>query len=370
MWIEKTNNGKYKAVERYKDFSGATKKVSITIEKNTASTRKQAQSALARKIELAIKKQEIAMFGEPKKVTLEYLVEEYRADQKVTVKKSTYKGNYYTCNTLLKIFGKDLLVEEITASLIRKRLLQTNEEYATLNNYLSALKKVLRWGYKNDLVKDISYLDKVEKFKDISQKKRIEDKFLESEEVVLLLNGMKSEKWRELTEFLVLSGLRFGEVAALTTDDIDLKERFIRVSKTYSSTVYEVTTPKTASSVRDVYIQDELLPLCKTLKAKALMQSLASGSRLLFQKNGTHIRYPAYSWYLAKYSQSILARCITPHTLRHTHASLLMEQGVDIDTISRRLGHENSKVTREIYLHTTKKLQEKDNQKVLGVKIL
>lgn len=66
----------------------------------------------------------------------------------------------------------------------------------------------------------------------------------------------------------------------------------------------------------------------------------------------------------------VLNRKITAHTLRHTHASLLLEQGIGIDTISRRLGHEDSKVTKEIYLHVTEKLKEKDNQQISLVKIL
>ncbi len=56
--------------------------------------------------------------------------------------------------------------------------------------------------------------------------------------------------------------------------------------------------------------------------------------------------------------------------MSRTHASLLMEQGVNIDIISRRLGHENSAITREIYLHVTKKLKEKDNQEIEKIKII
>ena len=47
-----------------------------------------------------------------------------------------------------------------------------------------------------------------------------------------------------------------------------------------------------------------------------------------------------------------------------------MEQGINIDTISRRLGHSDSKITREIYLHVTKKLQEKENAQLKGLKII
>lgn len=60
---------------------------------------------------------------------------------------------------------------------------------------------------------------------------------------------------------------------------------------------------------------------------------------------------------------------ITVHALRHTHASLLLEKGVSIDTISRRLGHKNSKITREIYLHVTEKLKEKDNSQIAAINI-
>ena len=48
----------------------------------------------------------------------------------------------------------------------------------------------------------------------------------------------------------------------------------------------------------------------------------------------------------------------------------MLEQGVDIDTISRRLGHANSKVTREIYLHITEKLKEKEYERIRSVKLI
>lgn len=56
--------------------------------------------------------------------------------------------------------------------------------------------------------------------------------------------------------------------------------------------------------------------------------------------------------------------------MRHTHVALMAEQGVSLEVISRRLGHSNSKITREIYHHVTKKMQEKDNQQIKDIKIL
>lgn len=94
-------------------------------------------------------------------------------------------------------------------------------------------------------------------------------------------------------------------------------------------------------------------------------------SNLLF--TGTvreHIDHFAYNKYLKENSMKAIGRSITPHTLRHTHASLLMEQGIDIDSISKRLGHNDSKVTREIYLHVTQKLESKRNEQLKELKIL
>ncbi len=60
----------------------------------------------------------------------------------------------------------------------------------------------------------------------------------------------------------------------------------------------------------------------------------------------------------------------TAQTLRHTHASLMLEAGMDVDAIADRLGHADSKLTRAIYLHVTKKLKEKRNAEIKNVKLI
>ncbi|OQR13167.1 hypothetical protein B6U43_08265, partial [Ligilactobacillus salivarius] len=56
---------------------------------------------------------------------------------------------------------------------------------------------------------------------------------------------------------------------------------------------------------------------------------------------------------------------ISIHGLRHTHASLLLFQGVSVLSVSRRLGHANITTTQETYLHIIKELETKDNRKIL-----
>ena len=306
-------------------------------------------------------------------LTLWQLVEHYRAYQKQSVKESTYRRNFYQCKALLGILGADVLVENLTANYIKERFLQTGEAFSTLNERRIRLIALLNWGYENDYITDVAYLRKFKPFKDTTHREKIQDKYLESKELATLIRGIEVKKWQQLTRFLVLSGLRIGEALALTAADLDMYNKVIHVNKTYDANNRSVGTPKTLCSIRDVYIQPELEPICRDLLLTAKLESMAYGVRtplLFFNRNGNHINPFSYNKYLRERSEKLIGRRITAHTLRHTHASMLLASGVNIETIARRLGHENSKVTREIYLHVTEKLTERDNDQIRQAKII
>ena len=367
MWVEQTKTGKFKYAERYIDpLTGKYKRVSVVLEKNSRQAQKQAQTILSDKVRESLL---------PKKsnITLSALVDLYREEQERTVKKSTYTRNYFACETLKKILGPDVLVQQLNAGYIRKNLLATGKEPGTLNEHLTRLKALLRWGYRNDYVDDITYLQKIDRFSDIPHGQKLENKFLEAGEAVALISGMEVKEWRNLTEFLILSGLRFGEAAALTRSDVDLKNRTICVTKNYDTINDVVTVPKTRTSVRDVYMQDELYTVCRRIMADAVAGSVIRinpKDLFFYSSDCEHINFFAYNKYLRENSERILGRPITPHVLRHTHASLMMENGMSEDSISRRLGHTNSRITREIYLHVTKQMQDRENNQMKSIKIL
>lgn len=369
MWVEEIKNGKYRLVERYTDYmTGKTKKVSVTMEKNTAQARKTAAKALNEKID------KILYTPNSNKITMSELVEKYREDQKKTVKVSTYKRNYHSCNSLMSILGENTIVERMSSKYIHDKFLETGNNPGTMNEHFARFRALIRWGYKNELLSDISFLDRMEPFKDVPHKEKIQDKYLENNELKTLLEGMSDTVWRLLTELLALSGLRYGEAAALMKCDVDFENSVIHITKTFDSVNSLVTPPKSTCSIRGVYMQDELKAVCKELNTEMLKRRLMNGIKntplFLFDQQGNHIHYYAYNKYLKENSIRLIGRKITPHALRHTHASLLLENGVDIDTISRRLGHENSKVTKEIYLHVTERLKEKDNEKIARINIL
>lgn len=370
MWIEETKNGKFKFVERYTDYiTGKTKRVSVTMDKNTPKNKKLAIEMLNKKI-----KNNAPI--EQKELTLGKLVERYRSYQEKVVKASTYQRNYHASNTLMNILGKDTLVNRLTASYITECFLATKKEPGTLNEHLTRLKALLRWGYQNDYIENVLFLDKLNRFKDISKRDKIANKFLEPFEIENLLTHIKKTNcwhWYHLTQFLILSGLRPGEAVALINPDIDLENRIIKVTKTYDSNNKIITTPKTQSSIRDVYIQDELLNCIQNILLYSNETRLLTNKEnnyLFVNPQGNMAEYTSYCKFLKENSFVVEGKQLTPHTLRHTHASLLLAEGVNIDTISRRLGHENSKITKEIYLHITEKLKQKDKEKIKGLNLL
>lgn len=369
MWIEKTKSGKYKYIEQYKDYmTGKKKRVSVTLEKNTAAARKTAAETLVRMIDEA---QNLP----PEKVELTFseLIEKYRDYQRVTVKAATYTRNYFACEALKKILDPDVLVERLNANYIKDCFIHSGKKNSTLNEHRTRLFALLNWAYENDYIQDVSFLRKVKPFKDQTKREKVQNKYLEPWEMDKLLKSMSSEKWRILTEFLLLSGLRIGEAVALEVSDIDFQNHVIHVTKTYDPVNEVITSPKTLCSVRDVYMQPQLEKVCKSCILYTKMESMALRYRTeLFLSNskGGHIKYYAYNKYLRENALRALDKHITPHALRHTHASALLAQGLSIDAISRRLGHENSIVTKEIYLHITEKLTEKDNEQLKRIKII
>lgn len=370
MWAEKTPAGKYKFVERYEDpMTGKSRKVSCLMEKDTRVTRKAAAQILDDKIQARLS----AAPASDRKLTFAALVDLYREDQKQNVKPSTYSRNYFACKRLIDILGADTLVCRLNAGYVRKQFNSTHDGNGTLNERLARLKALIRWGYKNDYIDDIRWLDKLDKSPDPEKKERLQEKFLEGYELKELLEGMTVTKWQLLTAFLALSGVRVGEAIAQEKDEVDFRIRMIHVSKTWDANNKLETSTKTLSSSRDVYMQDELFDLCRKINAFTLAENLRNGCRstLFFcDLNGEHIDYAAYNKYLKETSLRILGRKVTPHVLRHTHVALMAEAGVDLEIISRRLGHKTSKVTRDIYYHITKRAQAQANKAIQQIHLI
>lgn len=353
MWI-KERNGKFRLYDRYTAPDGSVHEISVPMDKNTPQAKKAATEALRERV--AEMEHD---FG-----TLKYkkLVDTYLKQKRSEWKNSTYIRNKGILEKTVTLFG-NISPNKLSAGYIRTCLLEHSENPTTLNEYVRRLKTFLRWAYQNDYLKDTTCFDKLQLWKDKTEREKIQDKYLERDELETLIGSMEMEHWKLLTQFLALSGMRIGEAIALNEDDIDLKTRKISVSKTFDYTIRETTTPKTLDSKRNVHMQPELLAVVKDMKAYYLKLRMITGIRtkfFMFSEDARRLNYDSYRKYLREVSEAALERTITPHVLRHTHVALMAAKGIPLEVLSRRLGHGDSKITKNIYFHITKDLEAAD----------
>lgn len=366
MWSQKTPTGKYQYFERYKDpITGKHKVTSITIDGNRRTDQKAAERVLEEKIRKAL----LPVVADAQ-LTFGELVERYLAYQRETLKPQTAAGNTMKFRAIRRGIGDDALIGSLTAPYVRRAL--TADSPTTYNERLKHFKACMRWAYREELISDISFLDRLPRLKDQTVREKDAEKFLEKKELRDLLAGMKSEDWKLVTRFLALTGLRIGELIALEGNDVCIKERKICVTKAYSLVTHAVSTTKTETSTREIYIQDDLIPLCRQIfrRRTKIRKTTGEETALFFpDENGGFMEYDAYRKYFKENCERILGRQLSVHALRHTHVALLAENGIALDIISRRLGHSDSSITRDVYFHVTERLRERDNNALKSLKL-
>ncbi|MFU0784261.1 tyrosine-type recombinase/integrase [Clostridium sp.] len=161
------------------------------------------------------------------------------------------------------------------------------------------------------------------------------------------------------------TGMRAGEVCALMWDHVDLKEKTITVEYTLigkGKGIWELGTPKTKSSYRTIEIGDTLVNILKKHRKNQLENKLRYGkyykdSNFVCTKENGELVTPDSLKYLSKVVNYELDIDFNFHSLRHTHATMLLEAGANIKDIQRRLGHSRVSTTIDTYSHVTKKMK-------------
>lgn len=371
MWSQKLKSGNVCYYERYKDpLTGKAKTATITIK---PSGRKKTDERIAEEaLREKIKKNISNIMPDSETLTLDELMEKYIIRQRQEYKAQTAASSKMHLSTVKRLLGGDTLVCRLNAPLVREKL--WCDDPVTYNGRLLIFKAMMHWAYKADLVQDVAYLSKLPRRKTAPVRYKNAHKYLEHDEIKKLLDGMTIERWKNLTEFLLLSGLRIGEAIGLNDADVDVRNRVIHVTKTYAVVIRKITnSAKTDTSVRDVYMQDELLSVCKKIKKYEKQRQLQFVYRtklFISDDKGHYINYDVFAKYFRENTERILGRRLTPHSLRHTHTAMLAEAGIPLEEISKRLGHVDSKITKDVYMHVTEKMKEQSEERIKSVKML
>lgn len=334
---------------------GKNRTLSVIMEKRSPSNYKLALRMLQERLDKIIRPE---MY---KDITLKILANAYLAEYEDIWKPSTKQRNSFAISKCVEWLGADVYISDLTAPYVKDILKKEAPAAVTYNEYIKRFKAMLRWGFENDYIKENTLAEKLHSLPD-QKKERISDKYLEKDELKLLLEEADNRQYKLLIRFLALSGLRIGEAIALRESDID--SEYIHINRTLATSIGAVNEPKTANSIRDVYLRPELLQCVIEIKSYMRVYKFEHGirSELLFcGRDGMELHYDAFRKYLISLSERVLRRRITPHALRHTAVSLLAADGVPLDVISRQMGHGDSGITKEIYFHVTKTLKERDN---------
>uniref|UniRef100_A0AAU2JPR5 Site-specific integrase n=1 Tax=Streptomyces sp. NBC_00049 TaxID=2903617 RepID=A0AAU2JPR5_9ACTN len=194
--------------------------------------------------------------------------------------------------------------------------------------------------------------------------KREEVHPLDTGEVRLLLKAAQPHRLYALWLLLVSTGLRRGEVLALTWSDIDLAAGQLRVRRNLQRIRRELLfgTPKTARSLRTVSLPKRCVEALKAHRSMQEQEQMIAGQRwtpldhqpngLIFTTSTGRATDPrSLNRMLTVLCAKAKVRRVRVHDLRHTCASLLLAQGVDARTIMETLGHSTITMTLDTYAH-------------------
>ena len=191
---------------------------------------------------------------------------------------------------------------------------------------------------------------------------KVEDEEIEilsAEQIADVRSKLQSHTLLPLVELALATGMRRGELLGLQWGDVDLDAGTLRVERSLEETKagLRLKSPKTKSGRRNIALPPEAVAMLRAHKVQQMEIRLALGmgkpdaTTLVFSDVEGRLLKPhtvSRAWRRAVVALKLPA--VTFHALRHTHVSVLIRAGVDILTISRRMGHSKASVTLDVYV--------------------
>jgi len=244
---------------------------------------------------------------------LDYLKNTYKTKHNTQVSQQTMRHHYCTLNLIF--------------------------EYALKLNYVSV----------NPLVKVKTPKLKKHKVDALSKGEVLE--FIKEVEKLPLMQ-------RLIYTLLLTTGMRRGECFGMQWGDVDFENRIIHIERnvTYSTLKgISVGLPKTNTGIREIPITESVVALLTDYKASEGQNISLSDNMFLFHSEISTL-HPRNPTYITKHMKRFMKRVglpdMSPHDLRHTCASLLLQSGADIKSVQDILGHSNASTTLNFYVRS------------------
>lgn len=294
----------------------------------------------------------------------------YKKDE---VSERTYGCYKHTLNNIKKYLPTTSL-SEVTKKDYQEMLNEFAETHAkdTTKRFHTHFRAMMLDALDNKIV--LNDVTRKPVIKGKAETKKASEKFLELVELKRLIRDCEGRlDPRYTSPYLIIlgsaTGARFSELEGLTWDDIDLDNQLIDINKTWILNQGFAPT-KNLSSNRIIDIDSRTNDLLKNYKKdqKELFEELKidnENNLVFFNYRDGVISSNAVNKELKKIQGQLdIKQPITFHGLRHTHASILLTQEIDLISIAERLGHKDTSVTQEVYSHILDELKRKNRPKI------
>lgn len=376
MFVRKYGK-KFRFGERYKDpLTDKWRTITIVADRNTRNTRHEAQIVLDKKIRDKL----AGLTGERNTrhdMTLGELYNLYWNEKKPSWRHNTataYKNSY---KIFFRFFDPDTKLSKVTSAVLTQHfdfvLAETlkrikKPEYRGpvrfhtikgLKAYYQRVSFLFSYAVRKKYLKRSPFKDVYIQWPKDGQS-NIENKYLDDNELKILLKWFAKHKpaLGDIFEWQYLTGMRYGEATGIQVKNVDPKKRTVLINGTLITTSrksgwHKQMATKTEASYRTVELSERAMELYKKYskgkKANDLLFTNSHGDPY----DGGRANY----WLSVFKKDHDFGKIITTHTFRHTHVSKLAELGVPLYLIQHNVGHSNSKITQQVYLHVTEKAE-------------
>lgn len=280
-------------------------------------------------------------------MTLQNLYEIYMEDMAARLKQSTLLTKKAVLQTHILPFFSSKPINEIKASDVRRwqaKLMSSPNNYSQtyLKKINTELNSIINYAKR---FYDLS-TNPCGKAGTIGKAKAEEMDYWTYDEYIAFREGVKDKPLSYICfEVLYWTGMREGELLALSPADIDLDNKTISINRTYQRIEGKdvFTSPKTRKSKRKIPIPDFL---CQELSDYIQSRYMLDADERLFPVTKSYLSHE-----MIRGCKNTGVKKIRIHDIRHSHASLLINQGCDALMLADRLGHEKVSTTLNTYSH-------------------
>lgn len=303
----------------------------------------------------------------------EYFYEWMTTFKKGTVKKVTYQ-KYEMSYQHLKRIAPDIELSDLNRANYQNIINEFGKDHAktTVGDFHTQLKACLYEAFDERLIDR----NPARRVVINGQPNPIRNKYLEIDEIKKLMECLRIDskkiKWDHMFFLMMNTGMRFAEALALTPKDFDFEKMTINVDKSYNYKEKELENrfmeTKNRSSIRTIDIDLKVAWIFKPL-----IESIPEDEPI-FPYGILKRHHPVI--HNSQANDALKRRCrkagipeISVHGLRHSHASLLIANNIDMQVVAKRLGHVDTTVTQKVYVHLMAKAEKEANNQIKAIMV-